>query len=123
MNKDDIQEIIDLHDKYFKKLPIDSKSLYVSEDAMMWDGYIESVVQLNDIIDSTFRYNKNIMQVDISEAYKPSGIENLNINEIGFLFRDILVNEKFHLGLFVGVIVDGRISRLVNRLKVLINTL
>lgn len=112
-----IDKIISLHDCHFSILPSDSRELYETEDAIMWDGYIQPVLELNETIDSTFRLNSNIKQVDISAAYEPGGIEGLSVEEIGFVFRDILVNEKIHLGLFASVIVDGRVSRLVNRLK------
>ncbi|SMF03980.1 hypothetical protein SAMN02745866_00320 [Alteromonadaceae bacterium Bs31] len=109
-----IEIIIELHDAIF---PIAQEDLYESEDAKMWDGYVEPVLKLHEAIDSAFRFNKNIQPVDVSKSYEAGGVEKLNANEVGFVFRDILMNEKCNLGLFADVIADGRVTRLVNRLK------
>ena len=98
------------------------EALYESEEARMWDGYVEPVLKLHEAIDSAFRFNQNIQPVDVSKACEDGGIEKLNANEVGFVFRDILINEKCNLGLFADVIVNGRVTRLVNRLKKLVLT-
>ena len=121
-DRDSISRIITLHDEHLNHLPENSLDLYESSDAVMWDGYIKPILELHAAIDSAFRFNQDIEPVDIAKAYEPNGIENLNLAQIGFVFRDILVHEKFIQGLFVGVIMDGRISRLVNRLKVIVNS-
>jgi len=112
-----LKKIISLHDEYLSEAPKTHLELYECEDAIMWDGYIQPIVELNEIIGSLFRLNAMVEPVDIAEAYKPGGIESLSLNQIGFVFRDILINEKFHQGLFAGVIMDGRLTRLINRLK------
>lgn len=120
-NHELLEKIILLHDEHLSELPKVRLDLYESEDAIMWDGYIKPLVELNETIDSAFRFNTNIESIDVSEAYKANGIENLSLGQVGFVFRDILVNEKFHQGLFVDVIMDGKVTRLVNRLKSILN--
>ncbi|WP_419832591.1 hypothetical protein [Endozoicomonas atrinae] len=114
-----IRKIISLHDEFLNEIPESSLDLYENADAVMWDGYIEPIQELNEAIGKTFRLNKNIEEIDVGKAYESGGIEKLNLPQLGFVFRDILVNEKFNQGLFASVIMDGRVSRLVNRLKVL----
>lgn len=121
-NTELLNRIISLHDECLGEIPKSHLDLYVSEDAVMWDGYIASIVELNEAIDSAFRLNPNVESVSVSEAFMPDGIEKLSLSQVGFLFRDILVNEKFHQALFVDVIMDGRVTRLVNRLKSILNT-
>ena len=117
INRSLLETIITLHDKHVSPPPKKASDLYESDDAMMWDGYIEPIAKFNQAIDSAFRYNANLEPVSIADAYKPGGIESLSLAQVGFLFRDILVNEKCHQGLFASVIMDGRVTRLVNRLK------
>lgn len=115
----ELSRMVTLYDQHFSDTPKSHSELYESDDAVIWDGYIKPVVELHDAIDSIVRFNRNIELVDVSAAYLSGGIEQLNLAQVCFVLRDILVNEKFHQGLFAGVIMNGKLERLMSRLKVL----
>lgn len=119
-SSDSIREIIEIYTKSFPVVPADTSSLYEDQDAIIWDGYIEPVIMLNEKLSSIFRFSKSKSSIEIGNALAPGGIESLNIEEIAYLVTDILVNEKYTLGLFGQMIVDRVIERIVCRMNALL---
>jgi len=114
---DSINEIVMLYRYTFPELPSDTSPLYQSHDAMMWDGYIAPVLLLNEKFDSLFRYSQHKSPIEIAGSFEAVGIESLGIEEIAYLVKEILVNEKYNLGLFASMIVQNVIGRIVLRME------
>jgi hypothetical protein len=112
-----INEIIVLYKNTFPELPSDTLPLYESHDAMMWEGYIVPVLLLNEKFDSLFRYSQHKSPIKIVSTFESVGIESLSIEEIAYLVKEILVNEKNNLGFFASMIVANVIGRIILRME------
>lgn len=115
--RDILKKIVTSYELSFSANILNSMELYESGDAVMWDGYIPALVDLIDLLDTAFRLNSNIQPVDMSSVFDDGKIETLSLAQIGYVFRDMLVHQKHHQGLFAKAMMDGKIRRLINRLK------
>lgn len=119
-NPDAIKQIIELYSATFPEAPTRNDQIYISDDAMMWDGYIAPVEKLNNLFSDFFRFSKHKKVTSIKAAQEIGGTDELCIQQIAFFITDILVNEKTHGGLFATMLKNGVIERVVNRMEALL---
>lgn len=112
-----VKQIIDLYRETFPEIPTNNEQIYESDDAMMWDGYLEPVEKLNNLFSDLFRYSVFKKQTDIKRAQEVGGADELDIRQIAYFMSDVLVHEKTHQGLFSTMLKNGVIDRVVNRLE------
>lgn len=118
-NPDAIRKIIVLYRSTFPQVPT-NEQVYLNDAAIMWDGYIEPVERLNNLLSDLFRFSKSKQTVDIKSAQVAGGTDILSIEQIAYFVTDILVNEKRHGGLFAQMLTNGVIDRVVSRLEFLL---
>ncbi len=116
----EVRKIVALYWKVFPELPTKDAQIYLNEDAVMWDGYLDSVEELRELFSSLFRFAQDKEETDIKKAQEPGETDNLNIKQLAFFITDILVHEKTHQGLFSTMLKNGVVERVIQRLEVLL---
>ncbi len=114
-----IKNLVTHYRNTFSSIPTNTE-IYTSEDAMMWDGYIEPVEILNKMFSDLFRYSEHKEPTDIKLAQEPDGVAQLNIGQIAYFVTDILAHEKTHQGLFATMLKNGVIDQIIGRLEILL---
>lgn len=115
-----VEKVVRQYRETFPEKPTKNEQIYIDENAMMWDGYIKPVEELNELLSTLFRFSQYKEPTDILLAQEPGGTDNLSIQQLAFLVADILTHEKHHQGLFASMLKNGVIARIVDRLEVLL---